>query len=398
MRAIYVERNIPRVILTKALAPVWRDVYFSRLSPLQVGDIAAALPGPRWVRVENRLAGICGTDLVLVYADVDLRVAPLALPSHARRYLGHEIVGYVTEVGPAVTTLKVGDRVALQFNLGCCLSEEIEPPCRFCAAGQAYLCENMAECHSAPIGGGWGEGFLAHEALLYRVPDSLTEEQAVLLEPTAVGVHAALRRPPAPRERVLVLGCGIIGLLTLQAVRAIAPEADITAIARYPHQAEAARRLGADQVLMGAEATYDRVAELTQARFYQGPLGNKMLMGGFDVVYDCVGKARTIEDALRWTRAGGTVVVIGIDLNRLKLDLTPVWYSEVDLIGSLAFGMEEWEGEQVATFDLVARWFAEGKLTADGLITHRYALSEYQAAIATATDKSRQSIKVVFAY
>lgn len=396
MQTIYVEKNIPRTALTKALAPLRSDVYFSRLAPMKMGRIDGRLPDPRWVRVENQLAGICGSDLHLVYADVDLRVAPAALPSHNRIYLGHEVVGRVAEIGPEVTKLAVGDRVALQYNIGCCLSEGIDPPCRYCAEGNAYLCENAPECRSQPIGGGWGEGFLAHEAQLFRVPDTLSDEEAMLLEPAAVGVHAVLRRPPAPGQRLLVLGCGIIGLLTLQAARAAVPEAEITAIARYPHQAVAARRLGADHVLTDRQDTYRMLAQLTGAHHYKGMFDNQVLVGGFDVVYDCVGRARTVEDALRWTRAGGAVVVVGIDLNRLRLDLTPVWYYEVDLLGSMISGAETWDGERLSTFELTARWFAKGRLTAEGLITHRFPLADYRKAIEAATDKTTKAIKVVF--
>lgn len=396
MQTLYVEKDIPRIALTRALAPIRSDIYFSRVSPMKMGRVPHQLPGPQWVRVENKLAGICGSDLHLVYVDVDLRVAPAVLPSTSRMYLGHEIAGRVADIGSGVTNFAAGDRITLQYNIGCCLSEGINPPCRYCAEGNAYLCENAAECQSHPIGGGWGQGFLAHETQLFRAPDALSDEEVVLLEPAAVGVHAVLRRPPQPGQRVLVLGCGIIGLLTLQAARATAPEAEITAIARYPHQVEAARQLGTDHVLTDRQATYQMLAALTDARHYKGLLGNQVLIGGFDVVYDCVGRASTVQDALRWTRAGGAVVVVGIDLKRLKLDLTPVWYREVDLLGAMTSGVERWDGEPLSTFELTARWFAEGKLTADGLITHRFPLADYRAAIETATDKSQRSIKVVF--
>lgn len=395
-QTLYVERNIPRIVLTKALAPVRDNVYFSRLSHLKMGQIDGRLPGPRWVRVENELAGICGTDLHYVYADVDPRIAPAALPGKDRLYLGHEILGHVDEVGSDVRTLNVGDRVALQFMFGSCLSEDIDPPCRYCAEGNVYLCENAAKCQSGPIGGGWGQGFLAHETQLFRVPDTLSDEEAVLLEPAAVAVRAVLRRPPKSDQHVLVLGCGIIGLLTLQTARATAPEAEITAIARYSHQVDAARRLGADHVLTDKQDAYQIIAKLTGGERYTGLLNNQVLVGGFDVVYDCVGKARTIENALRWARTAGTVVMVGIDLNRLNLDLSPVWYYEVNLLGSKAHGAEVWDGEPLSTFELTTRWFAEGKLTAAELITHRFPLADYPQAIRTATDKSQRSIKVVF--
>jgi len=194
---------------------------------------------------------------------------------------------------------------------------------------------------------------------------------------------------------VLVLGCGVIGLLTLAVTRALAPEARIYALARYDFQADAAVRLGADEVLRERNP-YPRVAQLTGARLYQGFLGNKMLLGGFDVVYDCVGTARTINDALRWTRAGGTLVLVGIEFHRLKADLTPVWYQEVQLIGTVYHGAEEWEGRRLSDFDIVVHLMREGRLQTDGLITHRFPLSAYRKAIAAATEKRRSgAIKVV---
>lgn len=398
MRTLYVGRSMPRIAITKALTAFRGNAYFGAASHMRMGRVDPNLPGPRWVRVENQLAGICGSDLQLVHLDVDLRIAPAALPAHRRIYLGHEVVGRVAEIGPEVATLDVGDRVTLQFMAGNCFTEDIEPSCRYCAAGDCYLCENAAQADSAPRGGGWGDGFLAHEQQLFRVPDPLTDEEAVLLEPAAVGVHAILRRPPEPGQRALILGCGIIGLLTLQAARAAAPGAEITAMARYRHQARAAHALGADHVLTGKFDPYGVIAALTNAQRFTGLLGNQTLVGGFDVVYDCVGTATTIQDALRWTRAGGAVVVVGIDLNRLTIDLSPVWHDEVDLLGSYISGGETWAGERLSTFELAARWFADGKLNADDLITHRFDLGDCRTAIVAASDKSQESIKVVFQF
>jgi len=397
MRTMYVSVNIPRVAATKALSLIRKDAVFSRVSPVRMADLPdPPLPAPRWIRVRNRLAGICGSDLHLVFLEADLDVAPMALPGNDPHYLGHEVVGEVIEAGSGVTTLQPGDRVALQRDQDSCATQEIEPPCRHCAIGDYGVCEN-ASLGLGPrrIGGGWGDSFVAHEAHVYRLPDDLTDEQAVLIEPAAVAVRAVLKRLPQPGESVLVLGCGVIGLLTLAVTRALAPEARIYALARYDFQADAAVRLGADEVLRERNP-YPRVAQLTGARLYQGFLGNKMLLGGFDVVYDCVGTARTINDALRWTRAGGTLVLVGIEFHRLKADLTPVWYQEVQLIGTVYHGAEEWEGRRLSDFDIVVHLMREGRLQTDGLITHRFPLSAYRKAIAAATEKRRSgAIKVV---
>jgi threonine dehydrogenase-like Zn-dependent dehydrogenase len=119
-----------------------------------------------------------------------------------------------------------------------------------------------------------------------------------------------------------------------------------------------------------------------------------MILGGYDVIYDCVGSAQTVGDSLRWARARGAVVLVGIDLGVLKVDLNPVWYQEVDLIGSYASGIEHWRGRTIHTFDLVIEMLQEGVLTTQGLITHRFPLSDVKQAVSTALDKRTGAIKV----
>src|SRR5205085_12694493 len=135
-----------------------------------------------------------------------------------------------------------------------------------------------------------------------------------------------------PDEHILIIGAGTIGLLTLKAVHALSPQTRISVQARHAFQVEQAMRLGAAQILY-AQDSYEGVQKATGAHLYKGMLGNKMLLGGYDVIYDTVGSKRTLSNALRWTRAGGTVVVIGVNLHLMRIDLTPIWYQEVNLIG-----------------------------------------------------------------
>jgi threonine dehydrogenase-like Zn-dependent dehydrogenase len=123
-----------------------------------------------------------------------------------------------------------------------------------------------------------------------------------------------------------------------------------------------------------------------------------MLLGGFDVVFDCVGSAQSVQDSLRWARAGGAVVLVGVTLERMRVDLSPVWYQEVNLIGSMAHGMETWNGASQSTYDLTCDLLLRGKLTATGLITHYFRLENWREAIKTAMDKRTGAIKVVFDY
>jgi threonine dehydrogenase-like Zn-dependent dehydrogenase len=399
MRTAYFEVNIPKALITKALRRVWPDVVWSPLSPSRFAVMPdPPLPGPRWIRVRNRQCGICATDLTLLRVEADPRVSMAALPGLARFYLGHEVVSDVVETGPGVTAVQVGDRVIMdtRHTGPTCRSQEISPLCHHCQVGNYACCENQSRgIGPTGTGGGWGDSYTAHESEVLRVPADLDDDRAVLVEPASVALRAVLRRRPEPGERVLVIGCGVIGLLTVSITRIVAPTAHITAMARYPHQAETARRLGTDEVIAGAHE-YEQIARLTGGQLYAGPLGNKTLLGGYDVIYDVVGTGQTIKDSLRWARAGGTVVVLGITPKLIRTDLSPLWHQEVNLMGSIVHGIESWDGQRLHGYHRVIQWMRDGSLPTADLITHRFPLEAYKEAIATASDKRNGAIKVVF--
>lgn len=352
--------------------------------------------------MRNRQCGICASDLTIFFLDGDLGVAPVALPSFNRIYLGHEAVGEVAEIGAGVKDFEVGDRVVLEarpWGSPNCRTQEIDPPCEFCARGDTRLCENRA-LRMGPNGkgSGWADSYTAHESEVWPVPDDLTDDQASLIEPMAVAVHAVLRRRPQAGEKVLVIGSGITGLLTLQALKALSPDSHVTSVARYSHQGEAAKRLGADEVISDSGDIYAKAARITKAKYYQGTLNRGMVLGGYDVVYDCVGDKYTQRDSLRLAKAGGTVVLVGISLYRMKFDTTPIWFQEVDLVGSMTFGMEQLDGRRVHTFDLVIEMLQEGALSEAELITHRFPFADFHKAVATSMDKRTGAIKVTLMF
>lgn len=390
-----------RIFLTQLLGRFWRGAYFSSFAPLQVQNIPRqTLPSQSWVRVRNRLAGICGSDLHFIYADGDIRVAPAALPGRGTMYLGHEVVGEIIEKGDDAQLLNVGDRVVLQHGPNC-LSSNMQPLCRSCASGHYGLCEQGKLPGPHPIGGGWSEEMLLHEQQLFRISPDMTDEQAVMLEPSAVAVHAVLRHPPQNVDRVLIIGAGTIGLLTLQVVHALAPQAEISVLARYPFQVEQATRMGAAHIIYSQDS-YEGVQRATEGKLYQGMFGNKMLLGGYDVIYDTIGSRDTLHSALRWARARSTVVLVGLSLHMMNIDLTPVWYQEVNLLGTLGQGMEQWplgSQQQRSTFSVTAEMIEQGQIHPEKLVTHHFALDKYQHALMTAADKGQsRAIKVVFDY
>jgi threonine dehydrogenase-like Zn-dependent dehydrogenase len=399
MRSIFFQASIPRVATTLALKSIWSGAIYAPTAPVRLAQLPEPeLPGPNGIRVRNRACGICASDLHLLFVDVDPRVAPAAIRGADVIYLGHEVVSEVTEVGDQVTTVSTGDRVAMmtRFLNPTCRSQEFDRHCQHCERGDYALCEQRARGEGVPgVGGGWGDGYTCHESEVWKVPDGLTDDQATLVEPLACSVRAVLRRRPEPGDRVLVLGCGTIGLGVVQALQAIAPDVEVFAAARYDHQVEAARRWGAIPV---ASDLFSVAEDVTGAQVQVGEFSNTTTLGGFDVIYDCVGNDATVSQSVRLARAGGTVVIVGVHLKRIKADLTPIWHQEVDVIGSMAHGMETWNGEAISTFDLTARFLLDGAMMADGMITHRFSLDEWKKAVRVATDKSTGCIKVVFDY
>jgi len=396
METIYFEVNIPKILATKLLAKVFPKIYYTPLSPVQFAKVQdQPLPGPRWVRVKNVMTGICGADLSMFFVQASPSISLAAMPGVPKAFMGHELVGSVVETGGEVDTLATGDRVVLQRYLPCCSMKEINPPCEPCRHGNYTLCENFSE-GSLPqnLGAGFGDHFIAHESQLLKVPDSLPDESAVLIEPAAVSLHAVLRRPPQPKEKVLVIGAGVIGLNVIQFIKAIEPNCHLFLLEKIMFKNELGLRLGADEILIGDP--YDAVRKATGANLYRGPLNNNNLMGGFDVIYDCVGYSKTIHDSLRWIKARGDYVMVGNQLSPVSFDQTPVWQQEVGIIGVNAHGMETYQGSQISSFDLAIKMILDGKINLNGFITHRFPLKKYKTAFKLFRDKKENVIKVVF--
>lgn len=404
---MYLDVSVPRIVFTRALARLWRGAYFAPTSCLHLAQFPdPPLPASAWVRVKNQMCGICGSDLHQLLVDADLDVAPVALPSHQRIYLGHEMIGVITEAGADVKDFRVGDRVVRWGRGDDCIARGLENLCAACARGHRVLCENASDARAHPlIGGGFGDSYITPASVLLHVPDALCDEQAILIEPAAVAIHAvsrlqdvtSFRKPVTFTKRVLVLGCGVIGFLVIQVLRAMEPNCEITALAEFEWQAEMAREFGATHTILVREDGYQRVAELTDAKLYAPRANSKMLLGGFDVTFDIVGNQITLNNALRWTRANGTVVLVGVNLHRMKLDVTPVWYQEVNLVGAVGHDIVTWNNENISTFELAMRWMQDGILKTEKLVTHRFPLEEYRKAFQVALDKKgARSIKVAF--
>lgn len=406
MKAIQLVVSIPRYVLTKAVGAVYRPVFWSPLAMLQYREVPEpALPGPQWVKIKTRYGGICGSDM----HSLSLENSPaLSVFVSSPFTLGHENVGTIVEVGDQVKGLAPGDRVVADPLLPCA-TRGIEPPCEFCQQDEFSLCRNFAEGELAPglsigscrdTGGSWSPYFVAHQSQLFPVPDSVSDENAVLVEPLSVALHWVMRNLPDDDDTVLILGSGVLGLCAMAALRALGSCARVLAVAKYPFQGEMAHRLGADEVIYLREGDYYRaVAEATGGKLHQPVLGKRVLVGGADIVYECVGNEGSIDDALRLTRGGGTVVLVGLAAIPKRVDWTPIWLNELTIKGSVWGGTETFQGRRVQAFQLALEWMAEGKIDLASMVTHRFRLDDYRRALAaTAAKGRRQVVKSVFAF
>ncbi len=361
------------------------SVATSDLALLHLGDIPEPeLPGPGWVRVLPTLSGICGSDTSAITGHASLYLEPLTSYPFVP---GHEVVGELDD----------GSRVVVEPALGCEV-RGVSPACRQCAAGRPGLCENVTEgpldvglqtgyCKST--GGGWGEVLVAHESQLHEVPAAISDEAAVLLEPFACCIHAALRGQATKDDVVVVLGAGTIGLLTVAAIRAFTPPKQLIAVAKYPHQREAARRLGADAVVAPGEV-FQRVRFATQARRLDG-VGDPLLLGGADITFECTGSAQGLNQAVRFTRGRGTVVAVGMP-GAERVDWAPIWQRELTVMGAYAYGVEA-DGRR--TFQMALE--AAPQMHLEALTGPLFGLGEYREAIEYAVRAgSLNAVKVAF--
>ena len=311
MEAIQYTKNIPRYLAMRYLGKRWRGLYTSPFSCTRLVDIPEPqLPTPEWVKVKTRLSGICGSDLATITAKGSPYFSPFTSTPFV---LGHEIVGDIAEIGDAVDGFPVGTRVVIEPALSCKV-RGISPECPQCRNTHFANCENITKGNiSAGIqtgycrdtGGGWSQYVLAHQSQLHLVPDGISDEGAVLLEPFACAIHGVLKIPSDKTTTICVIGGGTIGLLTVAALRILGHRNRIIIFTKYPHQQQLARELGADDVLSPNKSRYAAFCELTDAASHQPELGQQVFIGGVDVTFDCIGSSVTIDDALRFTRAGG---------------------------------------------------------------------------------------------
>ncbi len=314
---------------------------------IEFPELPNPVPEPGKAVVEIAYCGICGTDLHAYQSGEAYNPA----------ICGHEWSGTVSACGDGVTNVREGDRVGIGIAPAC-------GQCNECRSG------DPAHCTSAMLGmigagpmaakhGGFAPGIAIEAARLYPLHNELSYEDAAVLEPSTVAVHALRRTPLRLGDSAALLGAGPIGLLTLQCARA-AGVGRLVVVEPDPTRARMAAELGADAVIdPNREDTAERVRQEC------GALGP-------DLVFECAGVPATIQQAVELVRRGGAVSLVG--LASVPAEIVPgTWLmKEVRLVASLGYLHEE--------FEIAMQLLVDGRVRVAPLVTSTVALKDLQLA------------------
>ncbi len=319
--------------------------------------------GPEDVLIRSRAVGICGSDVELYRG---------SRPEGYYRYPivpGHEWAGEVVAVGERVRTISPGNKVVAEGFLSC-------GTCRNCRMGLTNLCEAGYEEIGFTRTGGLAEYVAVPARLVHVLPDTASLEEAALLEPTAVVAHAFLRTQPRAGDSVVVVGDGTIGLLAVQLARLFSP-AILVLIGSRGERLELGHQLGATHTLNVRESDPQLLIHLL--------IGSQ----GADLVFEGGNRPEGVEQALRLARRGGTVVLEGIAGSGARLNIE----SDIFVLKHLAvLGIF---GAPSAAWTYAVQIFRAGLLNLAPLITHRFALDEYQIALDMLINHQAKMLKVL---
>jgi len=303
-------------------------------------ELDAPVCGPGEVVVRSRAAGVCRTDIEVLRGELDRRwVRYPCVP-------GHEWSGEVAEVGEGVERLAVGDRVVCEGMIPC-------GRCRRCLAGETNLCENYDQLGFTRAGG-YGELVLAPARVVHRLPDHVSFEAGVLVEPASVVWRALERARIAEGDAVGVVGVGTIGSLAILLARLAGP-ARIVAYGIREEELELARRLGADEVVNVSHG--------------EPPLGE------LDLMLETAGAVPAVELSTRLVREGGRVVLLGIAGEGKTLEPLPadrIALRDLELIGSVGYTSAVWT--QVVSL------LTDQRVDLSPIVTHRFPLEDFERA------------------
>ena len=401
MKAVLCNTSPIKYVLVRYLSRLSPSVIYGPLCLAKFADIPEPeLVNEEWVKIKPIMSGICGSDIGGLNGQESFYLEPYVSKKFV---LGHENVGTVAETGKDVKNLKNGDRVVVIPFLSC-TQRGIKELCEYCKRGDYSLCENVNE-GSLPAGlsigwnsrtsGGWSEYFTAHYSSVIKLPDEISNEDAVMIDSFSCALHAVMQNPPKENDKILVYGCGTMGLNIVISIRALGFKNEVTAIYSRKFQGDMAIRLGASKIINLREDLFKRIAEITNAKLYFPSIGKPAMEGGVGIVYDCVANPDTINNSLRFLKAKGRLVMIATAGVLKNIDIAPLWFRELKIIGSCEQGHEKYRESIKSTYQAVIEMLQEKIISLKQLVTHKFPLKDFKLALRTAIGKKEPVIKTV---
>ena len=330
----------------------------------KIGFVEREIPTPKdnEVLVKLEYVGICGSDLHYYETGAigDYVVEPPFV-------LGHEPGGVVVEVGEKVSHLKVGDRVALEPGKTC-------GHCEFCRQGKYNLCPDVVFFATPPVDGVFQE-YVAHEAdLCFKLPDNVSTMEGALIEPLAVGFHAAIQGDAHLGQKAVVMGAGCIGLVSMMALKARGVS-EVYVVDIMEKRLEKALELGAAAVINGAkEDVLEGVKELTNGK-------------GADLVIETAGTEITTRQAVHMAKKGSNIVLVGYSKSgEITLPMSLVLDKELTIKSVFRYRH---------IYPMAIEAVASGKVNLKGIVTDIFTLDEAQKAMDYSVNNKADIVKAV---
>lgn len=339
-----------------------RAVYMTGLNKMEIRDIDMPKIKDDQVLVKMEYVGICGSDVhYLEHGSIGDFVV------EGDFILGHECAGTIVEIGKGVTDLTVGDKVALEPGATC-------GQCEFCKSGKYNLCPDV-EFLATPPYHGCLENYIAFPAnMCFKLPENITSKEGALVEPLAVGMHAAEQGDVKLGSSVVILGAGCIGLVTLLACKAYGAT-DITVVDVMQKRLDYAMKLGATRVINAMEEdTLEKMNEITKG-------------AGSDIIIETAGSKITVKQTSYLVKAGGTIVLVGLaPEDIIEFNFAKIMNKEATIKSVFRYRN---------IYPKAINAIAKGIIDISGIVTHEFNFEETEKAFEFVINNKNDVVKAV---
>ena len=309
------------------------------------------------VLIKIKSVGVCGSD-IHYYREGKIGSFVVKEPL----ILGHESSGIVEKVGKNVKDLKEGDKVVIEPGIPC-------RKCDYCKEGKYNLCSDVKFFATPPINGTFCEYIVHPSDFVYKIPNNLSLEEATLIEPFSVGIHASNLINLRPGEKVIITGLGPVGLLTL--ILAKVSGAYVCGIEKNNFRIEFAKKIGADYIINTNQVDIKEIKNILKEKF--------------DVVFECSGFQGLIEECIYWVKRGGRIVFIGMGTELINFNISYLTINEIKISGIFRYAN---------TYKKAIEILSRNKINLNEMISKRFTLEQVKDALEYPI-KNTDCIKVI---